>query len=158
MSHLCAKLGETAPTWGKLVAPWAEYVARTLWASTSPSKSERRLSTPLKQQHRREAKGRVQPPKVFAPRPQRVCHGCEAVLGGNQAEYCAPCGGDSSRANMNEVAQRQTGLRRRRESAVNRHREAKNHCACSRLYLRVLNNGQAENTNTARYTLLVEGL
>ena len=23
MSHLCAKLSQTAPVWGKLVAPWA---------------------------------------------------------------------------------------------------------------------------------------
>lgn len=106
MSHLCAKLGETAPTWGKLVAPWAEYVARTLWASTSPSKSERRLSTPLTQQHRREAKGQVPHAKVSAPRPERICRSCGAVLGGNQAEYCAPCGVNISRANMNEVAQR----------------------------------------------------
>ncbi len=29
MSQLCAKLSQTAPVWGKLVAPWAEYVART---------------------------------------------------------------------------------------------------------------------------------
>ncbi len=30
MSSLCRKLSETAPVWGKLVAPWAEHVARTL--------------------------------------------------------------------------------------------------------------------------------
>ena len=47
MSHLCTKLSETAPVWGKLVAPWAEYVARTLWASTSRAKSSRSPSTPL---------------------------------------------------------------------------------------------------------------
>jgi len=57
-SQLCSKLGETASVWSKLAAPWVEYVARTLWASTSPAKSERRLSTPLTQQHRRLAKGR----------------------------------------------------------------------------------------------------
>jgi len=28
MSSLCAMLSETAPTWAKLVAPWAEFVAR----------------------------------------------------------------------------------------------------------------------------------
>jgi CRISPR-associated endonuclease Cas1 len=106
MSHLCTKLGETAPTWGKLVAPWAEYVARTLWASTSPSKGERRLSTPLTQQHRREAKGRVQPSKVFAPRPERVCRGCGAVLSKNNANYCVLCGVDVSQSNMIELAQR----------------------------------------------------
>ncbi len=105
MSHFCAKLSETAPTWGKLVAPWAEYVARRLWASTPP-RANRLLSTPLTQQHRRAAKGQVQLPKVVAPRPQRVCRGCGAVLGSNQMEYCAPCGVDVSRANMIGLAQR----------------------------------------------------
>ncbi len=105
-SHLCARLAETTQTWGKLVAPWAEYVARTLWAATSPSKSERRLSTPLTQQHRREAKGRVPHPKVSAPRPQRVCRICGAILDSKQLEYCAPCGANVSRANMIELAQR----------------------------------------------------
>jgi len=76
MSHLCARLSETAPTWGKLVAPWAEYVARTLWATTSPSKSERRLSTPLTQQHRRIAKGRPPFSEVKTPKPERLCRGC----------------------------------------------------------------------------------
>jgi CRISPR-associated endonuclease Cas1 len=104
-SHLCARLSETAPTWGKLVAPWAEYIARTLWASTSPSKSERRLSTPLTQRHRREAKGRPDP-KVFLPRPQRACRGCGALLGSKQLDYCALCGVDVSRTNMIETAKR----------------------------------------------------
>jgi CRISPR-associated protein Cas1 len=85
MSHLCAKLGETAPTWGKLVAPWAEYVARTLWASTSPSKSARRLSTPLTQQHRREAKGRPSFPIAEAPKPDRLCRVCEETSAQKQA-------------------------------------------------------------------------
>ena len=31
-SSLCCKLSETAPIWGKLVAPWAEYVAHSLRA------------------------------------------------------------------------------------------------------------------------------
>lgn len=104
-SHLCARLSETGPTWQKLLAPWAEYVARTLWASTSPSKSGRRLSTPLTQQHRREAKGH-QAPKVLTPRLQRVCRGCGAVLGSKQSEYCALCGVDVSRTNMVDIAQR----------------------------------------------------
>lgn len=104
--QLCEKLSETAPTWGKLVAPWAEYVARTLWASTSPSKGERRLSTPLTQQHRRQAKGQLVLPKVLAPRPQRICRGCGGVLGSNQERYCAICGVNVSRANMIELAER----------------------------------------------------
>ena len=106
MSHLCAKLSETAPTWGKLVAPWAEYVARTLWAATSRPRGSRPPSTPLTQRHRREAKGLLGAPNVFAPRPQRICRGCGAVLSSNQTEHCALCGVSISRANMIEIAQR----------------------------------------------------
>jgi CRISPR-associated endonuclease Cas1 len=106
MSNICARLAETAPTWGKLVAPWAEYVARTLWTSTSPSKSERTLSTPLTQQHRRESKGQAPLPKVSAPRPQKVCRSCGAMLSSKQIEYCAPCGVSVSRANMVGLSRR----------------------------------------------------
>jgi hypothetical protein len=87
MSHLCAKLSETAPTWGRLVAPWAEYVARTLWASTSPAKSVRRLSTPLTQQHRRLAKGRPPLPASKAPKPERLCRGCGKTIEGD-SKHC----------------------------------------------------------------------
>jgi len=106
MSNLCVKLSETAPTWGKLVAPWAEYVARTLWTARSESRSTKALPTHLTQQHRRKAKGQiVRLPTPIAPRPQRVCHGCGAVLGGKQRKHCALCGVAISRANMIEIAQ-----------------------------------------------------
>jgi CRISPR-associated endonuclease Cas1 len=90
MTQLCARLSETAPTWGKLVAPWAEYVARTLWATTSPSKSERRLSTSLTQQHRRIAKGRPSFSEVKVPKPERLCRGCGKTLQGGSTN-CTEC-------------------------------------------------------------------
>jgi CRISPR-associated endonuclease Cas1 len=90
MSHLCARLSETAPTWGKLIAPWAEYVARNLWDTTSPSKSERRLSTPLTQQHRRVAKGRPSFAGVKAPKPERICRGCGKTVQGDSTN-CKEC-------------------------------------------------------------------
>ena len=90
MSHLCAKLSETAPVWGKRVAPWAECVAHTLWATTSPSRSERRFSTPLTQQHRRIAKGRSPFSKVKMPKPERLCHGCGKALQGDSTN-CKKC-------------------------------------------------------------------
>jgi len=90
MSHLCARLSETAPTWGKLIAPWAEYVARTLWATTSPSKSERKLSTPLTQQHRRVAKGRPPFSEVKAPKSERLCRGCGKTIRGDSTN-CKEC-------------------------------------------------------------------
>jgi CRISPR-associated endonuclease Cas1 len=105
-SNICARLSETSLTWSKLVAPWAEYVARTLWTRTSLSKTNYPLATPLTQQHRREAKGQVEPPSVFAPRPQRTCRGCGAVLGRGQRKHCALCGVDISRTNIMELARR----------------------------------------------------
>jgi len=88
------------------VAPWAEYVARTLWESTSRAKSSQSPSTSLTQQHRRAAKGQVESPSVSAPRPQRVCRGCGAVLSGRQRNHCALCGVGISRANMIGLARR----------------------------------------------------
>ena len=106
MSHLCAKLSETAPVWGKLVASWAEYVARALWASSSRPRASRSLPTPLTQQHRREAKGYVELPIVLTPSPEKICRICGAVLSSAQGNHCALCGVSVSRANMIDLAQR----------------------------------------------------
>lgn len=104
-SHLCAELGDTAPTWGKLVAPWAECVAHGLWNSNSRSKANHSLPTPLTQQHRRQAKGNYELPSVVTPRPQRTCRGCGASLS-SQRKHCFACGVSISRANMIEIAHR----------------------------------------------------
>jgi hypothetical protein len=103
MSNLCARLSETAPTWGKLIAPWAEYVARTLWATTSPSKSEGRLSTPLTQQHRRNAKGRSSFSEVKAPQPERLCRGCGKTIQ-RDSKNCAECDIEIATKRLVEVA------------------------------------------------------
>jgi CRISPR-associated endonuclease Cas1 len=119
MSHLCTKLGETAPTWGKLVAPWAEYVARTLWASTSRPKSARRLSTPLTQQHRREAKGRPSFPIAEAPKPDRLCRVCGKKLRLRNRRFCGDCAVTVTWENFNvgrKAAQRPEFLAKRSDT------------------------------------------
>ena len=78
-SHICSQLSETAPTWGRLVAPWAEYVAHTLWANRSSTKGP---ATRLTQRHKREAKGRPSFPTVEAPKIDRLCPGCGKNSGG----------------------------------------------------------------------------
>jgi CRISPR-associated endonuclease Cas1 len=103
-SDICAQLAETAPTWGKLIAPWAEYVARPLWTSTSPSKSERRLSTPLTQQHRRTAKRRPAFVEVQTPKPERLCRGCGKAVQGTSIN-CAECDVDVATKRLAEAAQ-----------------------------------------------------
>jgi CRISPR-associated endonuclease Cas1 len=103
MSQFSAKLSETAPTWGKLVAPWAEHVAKTLWASTSPAKTERRLSTPLTQQHRRIAKGRPSFPQIKTPRLERLCRGCGKQVHGPSI-HCKKCESGLAAKRLVEVA------------------------------------------------------
>lgn len=75
-SALCSKLSETAPTWAKLVAPWAEYVAHSLYGGRA---SHRRclpgIKTPLTQRHRREAKN-ISFEQVSVPKALHVCRGC----------------------------------------------------------------------------------
>ena len=89
-TSLCAKLGETAPTWGKLVAPWAEYVAHSLYLGrSSDSTATRGLKTPLTQRHRREAKGSVIPIGKI-PKVDHVCRGCGKVIR-EEREMCANC-------------------------------------------------------------------
>jgi len=103
MSSLCNKLGETAPAWGRLVAPWAEHVALAL-SSATKSNGAGKLPTRLTQAHRREAKNGNAPSSIFAPRPQKVCRGCGALLERNQRNHCASCGVSISRSNMIELA------------------------------------------------------
>jgi len=125
MSGLCAKLSQTAPVWGKLVAPWAEYVARTLWTRALRSRAWRSLPTPLTQRHRREAKGRPSFPTVEAPKPDRVCRGCGKQIRRDK-RFCADCAVTVTRENFDvgrKAAQRPESLARR--SATQRtHKQA----------------------------------
>ena len=125
MSHLCARLSETAPTWGKLIAPWAEYVARTLWASASQSKSARHIPTRLTQQSRREARGRPPLPPVGAPRIEHVCSDCGVTIPTDR-QRCLKCSkqvtGVNFRAGRN-IAQHPEHLAKR-AATMRRHKQA----------------------------------
>jgi CRISPR-associated protein Cas1 len=87
---LCSKLSETALTWRKLVAPWAEFVAHSLHAGRSArGVLAPNLKTPLTQTNRREAKGATVPqPKM--PRATHVCRGCGKSIR-KEHEDCGTC-------------------------------------------------------------------
>jgi CRISPR-associated endonuclease Cas1 len=76
MPRLCTQLSETAPTWGKLVAPWAEFVAQTL---SSGIRGKRVIATRLTQRNKREVKNAMIP-AVTHPRPEHVCGNCGAEI------------------------------------------------------------------------------
>ena len=105
VSALAIKLAQTSHTWGKLVAPIAEYVAQALWASISrppTTPARKRLATRLTQRNKREVKGREVPP-VKVPKPERVCHGCGKAVQGTSIN-CAECDVDIATKRLVEAA------------------------------------------------------
>jgi hypothetical protein len=129
MSSLAVRLSETAPTWGRAVAPIAEWVAQSLW--TTACKTARRdqmLPTRLIQRRRSEGRG-----KEFildtkrAPHPDKICPGCGTTtrLGRN----CPKCGREISREKLIELAKvgrvaAQSAESRRKHSETQRRHEA----------------------------------
>jgi CRISPR-associated endonuclease Cas1 len=100
---LCSKLSETAPTWGKLVAPWAEYVAHSLYSGRSRrTASVRGLKTPLTQSHRRDAKG-ARLPEVRLPKTEHHCTGCGKLIK-NERENCGTCAVSGATERLENVA------------------------------------------------------
>jgi CRISPR-associated endonuclease Cas1 len=104
MGSFAARLSETAPTWGRAVAPFAEWVAQSLRTPGSqPATRDQRIPTRLTQRRRSEGRG-----SAFlldtkpAPHPKNVCHGCgTATLGG---QHCPKCGREVSRVKLVELA------------------------------------------------------
>jgi len=104
-SALCSKLSETASTWGKLVAPWAEYVAHSLYVGRSTRAGcVPTLKTPLTQSHRREAKG-AQAPKLRMPKTDHVCRGCGKPIR-KEREHCGNCAVSSATGRLVHAARR----------------------------------------------------
>jgi CRISPR-associated endonuclease Cas1 len=98
MAGLCAQLSQTANTWGNVVAPWAELIARTLWATVGkPGKSP---ATPLTGDHRRGARGvKYIRPVVLPPKRPRICKTCGIEC---EKTYCAGCAAAHSREEFNK--------------------------------------------------------
>lgn len=127
MSRLCSQLSETAPTWGRLVAPWAEYVARSLCSTTPQRKIP---ATRLTQQHKREAKGVPSLPRLIAPpRRENVCRGCGKTIE-QRHTHCADCAIDGATerlvnaAKRGRVAARSPESRAKHSASRRRHAEA----------------------------------
>ena len=98
MAGLCAQLSQTARTWAHDVAPWAELVARTLWATIG--KAGKQPATPLTGDHRRAGRvGEHVRPGAVPPKPSRVCKICGVPC---EKTYCAPCGAAHSQEEFNK--------------------------------------------------------
>jgi CRISPR-associated endonuclease Cas1 len=91
MAPFAVRLSETAPTWGRAVAPLAEWVVHTLWSTTSRPVRQLAPATRLTQRHRSEARGGTLAAAVEQPRrPPRICRMCGDPI--NRRNHCAQCG------------------------------------------------------------------
>lgn len=100
-AELCSKLSETAPVWGKLVAPWAEFVAHSLYGGrASRARFKGEFRTPLTQSHRHEVKASTTiTPVPKLPRTEHRCSGCgRSITPGYQ--QCANCAAPITRRNL----------------------------------------------------------
>lgn len=104
MATLVERLSETAPTWGRAVAPFAEWVAETLWNSIrKPTRSDPKMPTRLTQRRRTEGRGR----EFFldlkaASHPSKVCASCGAMT--RTGRHCPKCGRAISGEKLTELA------------------------------------------------------
>jgi CRISPR-associated endonuclease Cas1 len=103
LRNLTTKLSETMSVWGKLVAPWAEYVSHTLWVTTSRVSKPGSIPTRLTQRHRREAKGGLLLAPLAIPKPDRVCRGCGKTIGAGRSD-CGKCAIEGATKRLVEAA------------------------------------------------------
>jgi CRISPR-associated endonuclease Cas1 len=129
MSSLAIQLSETARTWGRAVAPIAEWVAQSLWTpARKVVRKDQMLPTRLTHRRRSEGQGKqFVPDTKAAPHPDKICQGCGATtrLGRN----CPKCGREISRDKLIELAKvgrivAQSVESRRKHSATQRRHEA----------------------------------
>lgn len=100
MGSFAARLSETAPTWGRAVAPFAEWVAQTLRApNRTPANKDQTVPTRLTQRRRSEGRGNeFVPDSPVAQRPPKICSVCGASL--KRGQYCGSCAPEVCREKM----------------------------------------------------------
>ncbi len=130
MAELAIKLSETAPTWGRAVAPVAEWIAETLWSGRRKPSRGVSLPTRLTQSHKREAKGVSSfPTPIPIARRENVCRGCGKTIQ-KRSINCAQCQieGATERlvdaARIGRVAARSPEARAKHVASRRRHAEA----------------------------------
>jgi CRISPR-associated endonuclease Cas1 len=129
MAPFAARMSETAPTWGRAVAPIAEWVAHAFWSTIR--KPDAPFATRLTHRNRREAKGRPSvPPAKTAPQPDNVCRVCGASVS-LERNYCSMCAATTTRehivkiAKIGRIASQAPGPKARRAETQRRHALAK---------------------------------
>lgn len=100
MGSFAARLSETAPTWGRAVGPFAEWVAQTLRTPVrKPASKDQTVPTRLTQRRRSEGRGNeFVPSSPIAQRPPKICVVCGVSL--KRGRYCGTCATEVSREKL----------------------------------------------------------
>lgn len=130
MSPMCTKLSGTVSVWEKLVAPWAQFVARTLSAGGKSRRTGNSVPLArLTQQRRTEAKGKVWIAAVEPPKTDHLCRGCGKTIT-NESTHCANCAVDKASerligvASLGRIAARSPEARAKHAATRRKHAKA----------------------------------
>jgi hypothetical protein len=103
MAPFAAQLSETAPMWRRALAPFAEAVAQTLWASLGKADGRKAgPATRLTQLRNREAKRCESLPPNPQVVPQTLCRTCGASIS-TGGKYCGTCAPAASSEHMKSI-------------------------------------------------------
>jgi CRISPR-associated endonuclease Cas1 len=134
MGSFAVRLSETAPTWGRALAPLAEWVSRTLWSAIPRPGRRFYPATRLTQSHRSQAKGSPSTlPEMAPPRPPAICRVCGAPIRRGQS-YCASCAVTVSREGLIEVAKLGRVLGHSPEARAKQAEAQRRHAAAKRAW------------------------
>src|SRR5215469_12290814 len=135
MATLTEKLSETAPIWGRAVAPIAEWAAQTIWSGQKKKEPphEQLLPTRLTQRRRSEGRGKeFVSRQVSAAPPPKVCPGCGVTT--HEGRLCRSCGRKVSGEKLIELAKRgrvvaqSKGSQAKRSASQTKHEAAQRAC------------------------------
>jgi CRISPR-associated endonuclease Cas1 len=135
MGSFATQLSATAPTWGRAVAPFAEWIAQTLRTpERKPVSRDQRVPTRLTQRRRSEGRGKDHVlDTTLAPHPKNVCRGCgTTTLGGR---HCPKCGREVSREKLIELAKAGRQVALSRKSRMKHSETQRRHRAAQREWL-----------------------
>jgi len=121
MGSFAVRLSETAPTWGRAVAPVAEWMARTLWSDLRKSTREPGPATRLTQERRSQGRGQYAKPQgaKAPPRPESLCQLCGKGVPRHRT-FCPLCTLEFNRENLTVLAQKGRIVAQRPEVQVRR--------------------------------------
>ncbi len=106
MGPFAVRLSETAPIWGRDVAPISEWVVQQLWSTTRKRVNSESPPTRLTQNRKRAAKGCQAQAEVFSASPvEKLCRNCGKVLSGDYLQ-CFTCARPALIEHMIDVAQK----------------------------------------------------